>query len=235
MRDICVKHLLCLAFCMLLSGCADGPFAELAVINPYSRKEWRKDEAMGPTFHTQLAELRAIRRNPGALSPDEQTRVVDLLVNIVRESPNTTLRYEAVLALGEFASPKTVQTLEYAAAAEEPDLRIAACKALSRQGGPAALGTVAKLVETDTDLDVRLAATTELAKFQDQRAVQSLSVALNDKDPALQHQAVQSLKAVTGQQYGDSVPAWREYVAGRAPNPPAAPTIAERISRFDWF
>ena len=235
MRNTCVKYLLCLAFCLSLSGCADGPFAEFAVINPYSRNEWREDEAFGPTYHMQLAELRAIRRNPGALPPDEQARVVQLLTGIVRESPNTSLRAEAVLALGEFASPNTLPTLEYAVGAEEPDLRIAACKAFARQGGPAALGAIAKLVETDSDLDVRLAATAELAKFQDQRAVQTLAVALNDKDPALQHQAVQSLKAVTGQRYGDSVPAWQEYVAGRTPAPPARPTIAERFVRFDWF
>lgn len=231
MHDTRVKYLLCFAFCIALAGCADGPFAELAIVNPYYRSEWRKDEALGPTFHAQLAEVRAIRQNPGTLSPDEQSRVVQLLANIVHESPNTILRSEAVLAIGELASSQTLPTLEYAAAADEPDVRIAACKALARQGGPAALAAIANLVETDTDLDVRLAGTTELAKFQDQRAVQTLAVALNDKDPALQHQAVQSLKSVTGQHYGDSIPAWREYVAGRTPTRPNQPSVAERMLR----
>lgn len=234
MRLMRVKYLLHLVFCLCLSGCAGGPLSELAGLNPYYQSEWRKDEQRGPTFHTQLAELRAIRRNPSALSPDEQARVVPLLVNIVHESENDVLRTESILALGEFSAPETIPTLQFAANSDLPELRIAACQALARGGGPAALEVLTTAVETDDDLDVRLAATQALARFQDQRAIQSLAVALNDKDPALQHQAVQSLKSVTGQNYGDSVPAWRDFVEGRTPVV-RQESIAERLFSFDWF
>lgn len=235
MRTSCGKYLLYLALCCSLTGCADGTFAELAALNPYAHNEWKEDEQRGPTFHSQLAELRAIRKNPSGLSPAEQAGVMPLLTTIVHESPNRVLRAEAVLTLGEFARPETIPTLQFAAASEDADLRIAASKAFGRVGGPAALEALARLVEMDEDLDVRLAATAELAKFPDQRAVQSLAVALNDKDPALQHQAVQGLKSVTGRNYGDSVPAWRDFVEGRTPAMPNQTSIADRVLGFDWF
>ncbi|MBI2481698.1 MAG: HEAT repeat domain-containing protein, partial [Planctomycetia bacterium] len=114
-------------------------------------------------------------------------------------------------------------------------VRIAACRAWGRRGGPEALDVLARTVSNDSDLDVRLAATTQLAKFQDRQSLEALAVALNDKDPALQHRAVQSLKSVSGRDYGDSVPAWRDYVEGRSPVLPEPPSIAERLRSLTWF
>ncbi|MEO8495182.1 MAG: HEAT repeat domain-containing protein [Planctomycetota bacterium] len=204
-------------------------------MNPYYRSQWEKDEQAGPTFHTQLAELRAIRRNPTGLSPDEQRRVIPTLADIAENSTNTVLRAEATLTLAEFPVPETIPTLHVAMEDEDTNVRIAACKAWGRRGGPDALDLLSRTVSNDKDLDVRLAATAELAKFKDQQSVQALGVALNDKDPALQHRAVQSLKSVSGRDYGDSVPAWRDFVEGRSPALPKPPTIAERLRSLSWF
>ncbi|MDA1054593.1 MAG: HEAT repeat domain-containing protein [Planctomycetota bacterium] len=203
--------------------------------NPYYRNQWEKDERAGPTFHTQLAELRAIRENPTGLSPEEQRRVIPTLSEIVQNSTNSILRAEATLTLAEFPAPETIPTLQLAMNDEDVDVRVAACKAWGRRGGPEALKLLSRTVSNDSDLDVRLAATTELAKFQDQQSLQALAVALNDKDPALQHRAVQSLKSVSGQDYGDNVPAWRDFVEGRSPVLPEPPTIAERLRSMSWF
>jgi hypothetical protein len=59
--------------------------------------------------------------------------------------------------------------------------------------------------------------------------VQALGIALDDADPALQHRAVQSLERVSGEDFGDSVPAWRQYVRGEPVNAPEPPSIAERF------
>ena len=149
--------------------------------------------------------------------------------------PNAVLRAEAVLTLAEFQTAETVPTLQLAMNDEEADVRIAACRAWGRCGGPDALDLLSRTVRNDSDLDVRLAATTELAKFQDQQSLEALAVALNDKDPALQHRAVQSLKSVSGRDYGNSIPAWRDFVEGRSPTLPEPPTIAERIRSMIWF
>ncbi len=235
MRFSTSNSLLVLAFCVAVIGCADGPFGRLAALNPYYRSQWEKDERAGPTFHTQLADLRSIRQNPTGLSPEEQRRVIPTLADIVQNSTNTILRAEATLTLAEFPAPETIPTLQLAMNDESADVRVAACKAWGRRGGPEALDVLSRAVSNDSNLDVRLAATTELAKFQDQQSLQALAVALNDKDPALQHRAVQSLKSVSGQDYGDSVPAWRDYVEGRSPVLPKPPTIAERLRALSWF
>ncbi len=235
MRFSTINSLLVLALGMTLIGCVDGPFSGLNAVNPYYRSQWEKDELAGPTFHTQLAELRSIRQNPTGLSPEEQRRVIPTLADIVQNSTNTVLRAEATLTLAEFSAPETIPALQLAINDEDADVRIAACKAWGRRGGPEALDVLSRAVSNDSDLDVRLAATTELAKFKDQQSLQALAVALNDKDPALQHRAVQSLKSVSGQNYGDSVPAWRDYVEGRSPVLPEPPTIAERLRALSWF
>lgn len=235
MRFSCSKSLLFLILGVSISGCADGPFGGLATLNPYYRSQWDKDERAGPTFHTQLAELRAIRENPTGLSPDEQRRVIPILTEIVQDSTNTVLRAEATLTLAEFRVPETIPTLQLAMNDENADVRIAACRAWGRRGGSEALDSLSQAVSNDSDLDVRLAATTQLAKFQEQRSLQALAIALNDKNPALQHRAVQSLKSVSGQDYGDNVPAWRDFVEGRSPALPEPPTIAERLRSMNWF
>ncbi|MCA9124398.1 MAG: HEAT repeat domain-containing protein [Planctomycetaceae bacterium] len=204
-------------------------------MNPYYRSQWEKDEVAGPTFHTQLAELRAIRENPTGLSPDEQRQLIPTLADIVQNSTNTVLRAEATLTLAEFPASETIPTLQLAINDEDADVRIAACRAWGRRGGPEALDILTQTVSSDSDLDVRLAATTQLAKFRDQQSIEALAIALNDKDPALQHRAVQSLKSVSGQDYGDNVPAWRDFVEGRSPALPEPPTIAERIRSLNWF
>ncbi len=235
MRNILGKAVIVAAFGATICGCADGPFGGLAELNPYYRSQWQKDELAGPTFHTQIAELRAIRENPTGLSPQEQQRIVPTLDDIAQNSSNSILRAEATLTLAEFADPTTIPTLQLAMDDEHADVRVAACKAWGRRGGPEALDLLTQAVANDSDLDVRLAATTELAKFKEQSSLQALSVALNDKDPALQHRAVQSLKSVSGQDYGDNVPAWRDFVEGRSPALPEPPTIAERLRTMSWF
>lgn len=156
-------------------------------MNPYYRSQWEKDEVAGPTFHTQLAELRAIRENPTGLSPDEQRQLIPTLADIVQNSTNTVLRAEATLTLAEFPASETIPTLQLAINDEDADVRIAACRAWGRRGGPEALDILTQTVSSDSDLDVRLAATTQLAKFRDQQSIEALAIALNDKDPALQH------------------------------------------------
>jgi hypothetical protein len=42
-------------------------------------------------------------------------------------------------------------------------------------------------------------------------------MALDDPDPALQRRAVESLRQVTGRDFGNDVVAWRTYVQGGEP------------------
>jgi HEAT repeat protein len=112
---------------------------------------------------------------------------------------------------------------------EYKQVRIAACQAWGELGGTEAMETLAEVVRREEDVDVRIAATKELGRFRDPMVVSALGLVLNDSDPALQYSAVESLKSSTGRDFGDSVPAWRDFVAGRSPDPSEAPSVVERL------
>ena len=57
----------------------------------------------------------------------------------------------------------------------------------------------------------------------------ALGAALEDRDPAMQYRAVQSLQAVTGQNFGNDVERWQQYVRGEVPKSREPTSLAERF------
>ncbi|MFV1968017.1 MAG: HEAT repeat domain-containing protein [Pirellulaceae bacterium] len=217
---------------ILLSGCADGPFAELAAWNPWIRREWLEDEDYAPTFHKRLAELRSLQASAAGLTPADQERFAQQALDLVATDPNPLLRAEAVRTLSRLPTPTVLPGLRIAARDADEQVRVAACQAWGQRGDAEALEALADILRRDEDLDVRIAATQELGRFRDPPAVSALGLALNDTDPALQYGAVESLKSSTGRDFGDSVPAWRDYVAGGTPEPARSPSVVERLRHF---
>jgi hypothetical protein len=97
------------------------------------------------------------------------------------------------------------------------------------------LQALGNAVGGDSNLDVRIAATRALQNFKEPAAIHALSIALDDRDPALQKVAMESLHESTGKDYGMSVVAWREYVKGGNPAPPPGPSIASRLQELWWW
>jgi HEAT repeat protein len=94
---------------------------------------------------------------------------------------------------------------------------------------------LAKTLREDNDQNVRLAAAKALGSMKSPEAIQALSVALDDRDPAMQYVGVQSMKEVTGKDYGPNVEAWRQVAAGQTPPAPESPSIAERLRKVSPF
>ena len=216
----------------LAVGCAEGPFKQLAAWNPYYSKQWEADEQRGPTFHKRLAELKLLQSEASRLTPDEQTQYIQKLVELVQNDSNPVIRRRQ-------SEPSPISPVNpsgpgfrTATADDDPEVRIAACQAWGQHPGPEALQTLADIVRHDAKLDVRMVATAELAKFSDPTAVEALGVALNDHDPALQYRAIQSLKTCTGEDFGNSVAAWRDFVAGRTPAAEEGPSLVERLQQL---
>jgi HEAT repeat protein len=143
-------------------------------------------------------------------------------------------RAAIVESLGALAARSGVEGLNLALQDDDPDVRVAACEAWGRHGGPEALHALASTLNGDTDLDVRQAATRGLGELGDPAGIQTLGVALEDPDPALQWRAVQSLEAITGRDFGDSVPACREFVQNPPPGSvqPQHPSLVKRLRRL---
>ena len=212
---------------VLISGCVDGPLYSL-----YYRKQWQDDEKYGPTLFTRLEELRNLRKEAPRMNEQQQAELAKRLSRSVAQDRSAVYRAEVVRTLGVLTTPEAIEGLRQASQDEEPTVRIAACEAWGRRHGAEALHALGEMVRSDGDLDVRIAAARELGNFEDRAAVQSLGAALDDPDPALQLRAVESLRRISGEDFGNSVPAWRQYVRGEPVDQPAPPSIVQRLLTY---
>ena len=212
-----------------LSGCADGPVPYFVSLNPKMREQWRADEAYAPTLHRQLAEVDALRTGAAGLSPAQQTHWSGELKHILETQENPLLRAASVDALAEFTVPESNEGLRLASKDSDSTVRLAACRAWGIHGGEEAVEHLAETLGSDSDTDVRIAAASELGKFKQPMAYQALGLALQDKDPALQYRAVESLKHASGKDYGNDLAKWQAFAQGQDPGPEYIPTLAERV------
>jgi len=229
LRTPIVAWVFSLAALTMSTGCA-----ELNWLNPISRQQWAEDEKILPSYFTHLKRIRALESQAARMDPLEQQRVSAELTRLIHEDQNIMLRAAAVRSLGAFPAELSKPGVQFAAADNNPQLRIAACAALGKLGDSAAVDILAALVEHDADIDVRLAATRELADFSDPTSLRALGIALDDPNPALQFRAVQSLKVASGRHYGDDIAMWRSWIRGEQPIEPT-PSVAEQLRKLWLF
>ena len=222
------------AFISLLSltvfvGCAEGPLWRFGAVSPWARKKWAEEEKVVQSLFSRRDQLREIADRAETMPASEQEQVSRQLATLFREDSVRLLRIEVVKTLTVLPTQTASDTLRLAVRDEDRDVRIAACKAWGERKGDEGVEALRYVLERDEDIDVRIAATKSLASFQGPNATEALSLALDDRDPALQHNAMASLEEVTGQDYGRSVVAWREFVRGGQPVPPEGPSLVERV------
>lgn len=197
----------------LFSGCAEGPLWRMGKYTPWAKNKWAEEEKIADTLFTKKKNMSAMV-DQASLGPIErQQEAAAKLANVANRDPVLLLRLHAVDQLGRLTCPAAIDALANAAQDRNSDVRLAAIKAF--QGLPAdkAIPNLQRMVGSDTDIDVRLAATRALGQFSGRRAVEAIGLALNDADPALQLRAAESLQAVTGEPLGRNVQAWQDYVA----------------------
>ncbi|MGC3971526.1 MAG: HEAT repeat domain-containing protein [Pirellulales bacterium] len=137
------------------------------------------------------------------------------------------IRLETLRVVARCGSPVAGETLREALNDSDRDVRVAACQAWGIHGGAQAVPQLSEALRKDPSVDVRLAAGKALGQIGGQESVQALSVALDDQDPALQYRAIQSLREVTGKDFGDNVAAWRDYTRGSGA--PAEISLVDRM------
>ena len=95
-----------------------------------------------------------------------------------------------------------------------------------------AAAVLSQVLTGDDDPDVRLEAIEALGQCRDPAAVAALGPALEDRDPAMQYRAVLALKELTGEDFGNDVDRWRQYVQGDVPVQTPPSSLAERLRRI---
>jgi HEAT repeat protein len=199
---------------------------------------WPFPEREYTSYHTPAMRADAIHefamRSTGVDSP-EQRQITDQLARQIQVEPDPLVRQAVIRAIAEFRTPMSQQVLEAGVNDESAAVRVAACRALGHRAETTSVTCLATALRNDKNVDVRLAAAESLGKIKSPDAIQALVVALNDRDPALQYVGVQSMKSITGRDYGPDVEAWRQVATGGNPPPPKAPSLAERIRKKSPF
>jgi HEAT repeat protein len=171
------------------------------------------------------------------MSPAERDDTAAHLAARLKEEKSPALRAEFVRTLSAFPSPIAQQAVVASLNDEAASVRVLACKALGQSPSAEGFQALSQAVTTDNDLDVRVVAARELGKFRGFEAPKALRPALDDRDPALQLAAMQSLEALDGHtEYRRNVTVWREHLDGGSPSPPPPPSMAELARQYwSWF
>lgn len=198
---------------------------------PFPERE--RTSYRGPAMRIDAVEQLAAQAT-GVDSP-EQREIAEQLARQIQIEPDPLVRTAVVRTIAEFRVPISVQVLEAGLADDSAAVRIACCRGLGQRAEASSVSHLAQALRGDRDFDVRLAAAAALGQIKTPEAIQSLVVALDDRDPAMQYVGVQSMKSLTGKDYGGDVAAWRQVAAGGNPPPPDPPSIAERVRSVSPF
>ena len=204
---------------VFFSGCHEGPLWQTGKYVPWARNKWAEEERIANSIFTRKDEMnRMVSAAKMGTMEDRQAAAKKLAETINRDSI-LLMRLHAVKLIGDLDCPEAITTLESASMDNDSSIRIAAIQSWSKMPGEVAISRLQEMIGSDTDDDVRLAATRALGNFQGVQAVRALSLALEDPNPALQMRATESLAKATGESLGRDVQAWQRYIEQSLPAP----------------
>jgi len=198
-------------------GCAEGPLWQTGKFAPWARNQWAEEEKIANTIFTRKNEMNRMVATAKNGTMEQKQMAAENLSETIHRDPILLMRLHGVKLLGELDSPAAIETLTSASKDHNSDVRIAAIQSWSKMPGEVAISQLQEIIGSDTDVDVRLAATRALGNYQGLRAVEALSFALDDPNPALQIRATESLARATGESIGRDVQAWQRYVKQAVP------------------
>lgn len=213
------------------TGCADMLPGRLNRYNPFRRDDWAAETKFGVRPYDRMQHLEQVASNSAS-----QVKQFDVSAQLAKEFPaelDPLVRRSMVHALAKMQTPDAAATLKLALKDQNPKVRQAACEAWATRPAAEAAPLLTEVIGSDGNIDVRITAARSLGSFpQDQGAIKGLGLALEDNDPALQYRAVQSLKTISGRDYGGNIHAWRAFAKGE--NPPAS-AADHTASNWSWL
>jgi HEAT repeat protein len=199
---------------------------------------WPFDPPERTTYETpsaRSAKLEALGKTARSATPFEQEEASAQLARQLATEPDPWVREQIMRAAARIQTVTAGMVLRAGLDDADVQVRITACRGLGRRQDPATLALLSEVLHKDTDTDVRQAAIEALSKFNQPEAVRSLAIALEDPDPALQYRAVQSLREMTGLDYGNNASAWLQYVRGSSLPSRQPVSVADRVRSLFRF
>ena len=205
--------ILIIAAAICWSGCAEGPLWQSGHYVPWAKNQWEQENQIAGTLQRRKRELDQLVSQ--ATSEPEIQRVAEKLGEVSKRDSILLVRLYAVELLGKINHPTALEHLKNASQDADSRIRIAAVDALGAMPSKSAIAQLQEVLGSDTDVDVRLAATKALSNFKESSAMDALSVALSDPNPAIQFRAMESLERITGKKIGSNVAAWQNVLSNQ--------------------
>jgi HEAT repeat protein len=217
----------CLA---MLAGCAETAEHTSGLISSVFHKKTPEQILNIKTPDDRVKELRKLAKAAKKKTPEEQERIVTELAKEIQQENDPFLRRQILRTLAVYPPPLAAAVITAGLADSDTETRRVACTCLGIRGGKDSVQELTRVMASDTNLDVRLAAVRAMGHTHDSSAMPPLAESLIDPDPAVQALARGSLKAVSGRDYGNNVQAWREYAQSGETTAPEV-SLAERMRR----
>ncbi len=213
-----------------LAGCAATAQSAGGLLAKATGKKTPEEMLNIKTPQDRADELAQLAKTAAAKNPEEQGRITAELAEEIRGEEDPVMRRHILRTLAVYPTPLSFAILTAGLQDTDLEVRRVACESLGKQGGPQAVGKLTGVATGDTDIDVRIAAIRALGQTHDKTAAAPLADALVDPDPAIQFRARESLRAISGRDFGNNVQAWREYAKTGDSNAPEV-SLAERLWR----
>ena len=213
-----------------LPGCSSWDLSSVSLW-PFDRNK----DAGVVTPADRMAKLREMAARAPSSSPAQREQMAQDLARAIDQDPDPMIRAEMVRALAACKTPTADGVLYRALKDDGADVRIAACEVLGKRGGRDAIAALSETLGSEVNLDVRLAAARALGQTGDPSAISPLGLALSDDDPAMQYQGVESLRHLTGEDFGGDVTRWQQYARGEPVRKEEPVSLAERLEQLRLF
>lgn len=127
--------------------------------------------------------------------------------------PDPGVRAVAIRALGNHGGPEHVPLILKGLSETDRNLRLEATRALQRIHEPTVVGTLIERLDqaNESDAEVRAEAATALGQYAENRVVEALISAMEDSSLAVNRAALNSLRVLTGQDFGFDMRAWIDW------------------------
>ena len=201
--------LLALATTTLAIGCQSVSWPALGGI--------QKENTSYRTAAMRTDAIRDMASQATGVDTPEQREIANQLARQIQVEPDPLVREAIVETIAKFRTPLASQVLVAGLQDADTTVRRKCCKALGSRGEVSAIPVLQRILESDENIDVRLAAVRALGGIESPQAVAALAVALDDRDPAIQFAGVQSMKSVSDQDFGGDVASWLQYAQQIAP------------------
>ncbi|MEM9351766.1 MAG: HEAT repeat domain-containing protein [Planctomycetota bacterium] len=205
-----------------LAGCHSGPFAP-------------KERTSIVTPHTRIAAIEETASKADGSQSEEQIDLTNRLAQQIQSESDPVVRRSIQRAIGEFRTPMARSVLLAGLQDTDPKVRITCCAKLGERGESMAVPALARVLQSDEEFDVRIAAVDALGLIDSPAAVQALGKALADRDPAMQFAGIQALKDSTGESFNGDVESWQQYVNSRTPAASDTVQLAEQPGETNRF